>query len=89
MSESGATVNDTPHIHCTDPNSKDQCITFSNSELKIPFRINGTFSFFRTRRPTADELQSCENIFITTDSHWNPYCTSYELNDISMLKYEG
>ena len=81
MLESGATVNDTPTIHCTDPTSNDHCINFSNSDLKIPLHINSIFYFFHTRRPTADELQSYEKIFITPDrQHWNPYFTSYELN---------
>ena len=81
MREIGSTVNDTPKIHCTDITSKDHCITFSNSELKISLHINGTFSLFRTRRPTADELQSCEKIFIIPNrQHWNPYCKSYDLN---------
>ena len=44
MCESGATVNDTLKIHCTDTTSKDHCITFSESELKITLHINGKFS---------------------------------------------
>ena len=79
--ESGATVNDTPNIHCTDRTSKDHCITFYDSELNIPLHINGKFYLFHTRRPTANELQSREKILINPDrQHWNPYCTSYELN---------
>ena len=88
--EIGATVNDTPKIHCTDPTSKEHCIIISDSELKILLHINGKFSFFHKRRPTADELQSYEKIFITLDRQdWDPYCTSYELNDRSVLNYEG
>ena len=90
MCESGAKVNYTPKIYCTDPTLKYHCIIFANSELNIPLHINGTFSFFRTSRPTSDEIQSCEKIFITPDSqHWNTYCTLYEINDRSKLKYEG
>ena len=89
MREIGGTLNDTPKIHCTDPTSKDHCIKFSDSELKIPLHINSTFFFFNKRRPTSDELQSCEKIFITPDlQHWNPCCTSYELNERSMLNYD-
>ena len=90
MCESGATVNDTLNIHWTDPTSRYHCIIFSGSKLKIPLHINGTFSFFHTRRTNADELQSCEKIFITPDcQHWNPYHKYYELNDRSILNYEG
>ena len=90
MHESGATVNETLNIHCTDLTSKDHCIKFYDSELKTPLHINGTFYFFHTRRLTADELQSCEKIFITPNrQNWNTYCTSYDLNERSMLNYEG
>ena len=90
MRESGSTVNDTPKIHCTDPPSNDHCITFADRDLKIPLHINGKSYFFHTRRRTADALQSFENIFITTKrQHWNPYCTSYDINEISLLNYEG
>ena len=78
MCERGAAVHDSLKIHCTDTTSNDHCITLSYSDLKIPFHINGTFSFFHTRRPTADELHSCEKILITPDrQHWNTYCKSY------------
>ena len=32
-----------------------------------PLHINGTFSLFHTRRNNDDELQTCDNIFITPD----------------------
>ena len=58
--------------------------------MKIPLHINGTPSFFQTRRPTADEIQSCEKIFINPNRHnWNPCCKFYEINEISMLNYKG
>ena len=90
MRGSGSTVNEIPKIHYNDPTSKDHCMTFTESELKISLHIKSKFYFFNTRRPNANELQSCENIFITTDrQHCNPYCTLYELNERSMLNYEG
>ena len=50
----------------------------------------GKFTVDMQGRPTDDELQSCEKIFITPNrQHWNPYCTLYELNERSMLNYEG
>ena len=90
MRESGATVNDTPKIQYTDLTSKYHFITFSKSELKIPLHINGIFYLFHTRSTTADELQSCEKIFITTNhQNWNTYCKLYELNERPMWNYEG
>ena len=85
MRKSGETGNDTPKTHCTDPTSNNHCIKVSESDLKITFYINGAFYFFRTRRPTDDELHSCEKIFINPNLQYcNPYCTSYGLNERSM-----
>ena len=90
MRESSATVNDVPKIHCVDPTSDDHCITFPDSELRIPLHLNGTFSYFHSRKPTQSELEESDKIFITPDRQsWNPYCTSYQLNERSMLNYEG
>ena len=90
LRESGATVNDTAKIHCDDPGVDDHCISFQHSALTIPLQLHGTFSFFHSRKPTKDELVSCDKIFITPDAdRWNPYCTSFALNERSMLNYEG
>jgi hypothetical protein len=90
MREGGVIVNEIAKIHCDDPTEDDHCIRFRNHELSIPLRLSGTFSFFHTRTPTDEELQSCDKIFITPDSsHWNPYCPSFCLNEESMLDYNG
>ena len=90
LRESGATVNDTAKIHCKDPTNNDHCITFEDCDLRIPLQLSGTFSYFHTRKPTQDELQTCDKVFITPDrQHWNPYCTSFALNEHSMLNYAG
>ena len=45
----GVIVNDVPKIHCEDPAVDNHCISFDNSDLWIPFQINGVFSYFHTR----------------------------------------
>ena len=90
MRQGGAIVNEKAKIHCQDPTVDDHCISFSNSELRIPLRLNGTFSFFHTRKPTDDELQSSDKIFITPDcTEWNPYCESFSLNEESITNFDG
>ncbi len=90
MREAGLQVNDVPKIHCQDPSIDDHCITFPHSDLRIPLKLDGIFSFFHTRKPEMDELEGCDKIFITPDaSKWNPYCESFALNEESMLNYDG
>ena len=83
-------MQEVPKIHCENPTSSDHSIRFRDNELTIPLSLNGIFSFFHTRKPLDDELQSQDKLFITPDqSSWNPYCSSFELNERSMLDYEG
>ena len=90
MQESGATVNDVANIHCPYTSVNDQCISFASSDLWILLNLNGTFSYFHSQSPTQDDLSYCDKMFITPDAQqWNPYCTSFELNERSMLNYAG
>ena len=77
-------------INCPDNSVDDHYISFASSDLQINLNINGTFSYLHRRRPTKDKISSCDKIFITPDDQqWNPYCTSFELNERSMLSYAG
>jgi len=74
-------VNDVPKIQCEDPAVDDHCVSFVDSDLRIPLQLNGVFSCFYARVTTERELNECENVFLTPDSSdWNPHCKSYELN---------
>lgn len=92
MREAGIIVNDTPKIHKEDPSIDDHAIIIPHeSNLRIPLQLNGVFSFFHTRCPTADEIRYCDNkIFITPDSEsWDPYSSHYAENEAAMLDWEG
>ena len=69
---------------------EDHCIRFKSSDMKIPMQLSGTFSYFRYRLPTVDELYSCDKLFITPDSSdWHPKCLSFEQNERAVLNFEG
>ena len=45
-------------------------------ELHIPLFLNGTTSYFETRKPTTDEVASkmnCIHVHMTSDQYWDPY----------------
>ena len=90
MRAAGKTVNDVPKIQVSDPTVNDHCIIFPDSDLRIPLNLKRTFSFFHTRTPTVKELYDCDKAFITPDANdWNPNCTSFALNEQSMLNFQG
>ena len=43
-----------------------------NEDFNIPLRTIGTKVTFSTRVPTADELEKCEHIHVTSARPWNP-----------------
>ena len=62
----------------------------SSCELRIPFELLHTFSYFETRMPTTGELETCGIVFITPDpSTWNPYSNHYAINEQVMLDDDG
>ena len=69
MRASGVTLNDTPKIHSKDPTIDDYCITFEDSDLRIPLQLSGVFSYFHTRKPTLSELHECPKLFLTPDAN--------------------
>ena len=49
MRAAGVTLNETPKIRIKDPTIDDHCITFEDSDLRIPLQLTGVFSYFHTR----------------------------------------
>ena len=90
MREGGVIVNDIPKMHCSNPSTDDHCLSFKDSDVKIPLQLNGIFSYFKSRKPLLSELYDKDKVFITPDaSEWNPHCTSYSHNESIMTNYEG
>ena len=77
-------------MHCSDPTINNHCISFKDTDLRIPLQLNGAFSCFNTCKPLVSELYSNDKICITPDrSEWNPHSLSYSHNESSMTNYEG
>lgn len=93
LREAGIDVRDVPKIHCHEATVEDHSLYFADSNLRIPLKLNGVFSYFPTRALTQDEIDHCEDydcIFLTPDStSWNPHCDSYAKNEESFLDHRG
>ena len=68
LRQGGIVVNDIAKIHCTDPTSDDHYIMFPQTDLRIPLKLNGIFSYFKSRKLLPCELYANNKIFITPDS---------------------
>ena len=89
LREAGITVNDKLKIHASDPSSDDHAIIFENNGLKIPLKLNEIFSYFDTSKPTENQVQNCDDMYLLTLEHnWKPHTDVYAKNEENMLDWE-
>ena len=55
--EAGITINECPKSQKVDPTTDDHSMYMPTPDLRIPFNLNHTFSYFKTRTPTTKELE--------------------------------
>ena len=90
LREAGLQVKDVPKIHVNDPDISDHAITFSDTNLRIPLSLHGIFSFFHSRMPSTNELETLDTILLTPDTDsWNPHSDHFASNEDTMLDWEG
>ena len=83
MREAGLEVNDVPRIHCDEVTGSSHSIICrgENASLRIPLRLRGAFSYFPTRKLTAEEIDGCNELTsfcLTPDAReWDPNCESW------------
>ena len=75
------------HRQQFDPESQHG-ITFAASDedatLFIPLQMNNVISYFPSRKPTPDELESCNYMVATSDEPWDPNSPSFETAEDEM-----
>ena len=84
----GTQVKETPKIQCAEPDESDHDITF-DANLRVPLYLHGIFSYFTTSKPTVDQIESIEDVYLLTPESFNPHDVAYSLNEESMLDWKG
>ena len=88
--EAGHILDECPKFQASEPSIKNHSIYIKEFDLRIHFNLTNTFSYFGTRKPTAEELEGCDKIFITPDStSWEPHSQHYSSNEEAMMNIEG
>ena len=63
------------------------------TELQIPLKLRGVFSYFNSRSLNSEEIHDCKSydtIYLTPDcSSWNPTNTSWAEQEDSLLDSDG
>ena len=89
LREAGIQINEVPKIHVTSPTEEHHAIIFQETNFRIPLTLHGTFSYFPNSKPTTQELEEPEDVYILTPTTWNPHSDAYVINEESMLDWEG
>ena len=86
LREGGILVDECPKSQSINPSIDNHSLYCRDADLRIHFDLTNTFSSFPTRKPTHEELQTCDKIFVTPDSTtWNPYSAHFASNEEAML----
>ena len=89
LREAQITINEIAEIHVTAPTKEHHAITFQETNFRIPLSLHGTFSYFPTSKPSIQELEEPEDVYVLTLTIWNPHSDAYIINEESMLDWEG
>lgn len=89
MREAGLQVKKIPKIHMVDPTVEDHAIVFKGTGFRIPLSLHGIFSCFPTTKPTANEVNEIDEVYMLSPPTWNPHNSSYAKNEESYLGLDG
>ena len=89
LGEAGIHINEVLKIHVTSPIEEHHAITFQETNFRISLTLHGTFSYFPTSKPSTQELEEPEDVYILTPTTWNPHSDTDVINEESMLDWEG
>ena len=93
MEEAGLEVNATPKIHREDASVEDHSFYDSATELRVPFKLRGIFSYFETRSLTSEEILNCstyDTVYLTPNSsNWNPSNQAFAEQEDALLDSNG
>jgi hypothetical protein len=87
-------VNETPKFQCANPTNLSHTITVKgedlNDELVIPLDLRVVVYCFTTRKPTQEELDTCDRYDLTYESPvYDPRGSSYAEQEAVMIDYRG
>ena len=85
----GITINEIPKIHVTSPTEEQHAITFQKTNFQIPLSLHGTLSYFPTSKPSINELEEPEDVYVLAPTIWNPHSDAYVVKEESKLDWEG
>jgi hypothetical protein len=81
MRMNGLEVDDVPKHLAKDPTVATHSIYIPEEDIHIPLSMRGVISCLPVRLPTAQEIESCRWITLTSDMEWDPHSEEFENNE--------
>jgi hypothetical protein len=74
----GLTVDDCPK-HLAPRNQPSSHSLYAPMEdLTLPLKLKGVTSFFSTRTPTVQEVETCKWVYMSDEHNWDPHSEDYQ-----------
>jgi hypothetical protein len=89
MREAGVIVKDTPKMQLDDPSEEVHALTFPETGFSFLLSLWGVFSYFRTTKPTKDDLVEPDKVYLLTPTRWNPHTGANAKIEEAMMDDEG
>jgi hypothetical protein len=77
MRANGLTVHDTP-TQFNSSSTYNITVHRSETDVVIPLVMKGVASMFESRVPTADELETCNLLLMTSEKYWDPHSPKFQ-----------
>lgn len=74
----GIIVDDCPRHLAPLDRPSTHSIQAPDSDLNIPLSLRGVTSYFSSRTPTVQELETCKWIILSNEYDWNPHSESFQ-----------
>jgi len=92
MRLAGLQVNECPKFLSNEPSIEDHSLYFPESDLRIPFQLEGIISYIPTRLPSSEELINNEGSYLLLTpnmQNWDPHTKIYSEQEYNMVDYNG
>jgi hypothetical protein len=88
LRSNGLIVEDCPR-HLSPMNKpSSHSITCVADDLNIPLSLQGVTSYFKTRTPTVNEIETCQWVYLTNERQWDPHSSHFQHQESNYIELE-
>ena len=74
---------------CDDPTDPYRPLGIELEDHHIPFIMQGSTAIFHSRRPTPEEMDTCEHIYMSDTEFWDPHNVQFQVSSVNVPNEGG